>query len=107
VGLLIALAIERFTPRLPHSVEARRLTVAGRTMPASFGLLIALIGTTAVPSQAIARGIAALAFVLTALGVLSVIYSALDRAEHPEEHVICVAAAATTHAGQHQLGGEC
>ena len=54
-----------------------------------------------------ARGIAVLAFVLTALGVLSVIYSALDRAEHPEEHVICVAAAATTPAGQHQLGGEC
>jgi hypothetical protein len=83
-SLLIALAVLGFHSRIGHSVEARRLTVAGRTMPASFALLLGLFGTVSHPSQDAARWIAAVAFLLTASGVLSVIYSALDRAEEPQ-----------------------
>jgi uncharacterized membrane protein len=81
VGLLIGLSIEQFGSGLDGSVDARRTAVAGRTIPVSFALLLGLIGATVHPAGATARWIAALAFALTALGVLSVIFSAMDRAE--------------------------
>jgi hypothetical protein len=78
VGLLIGLSIEQ---GLDGSVDARRTAVAGRTIPVSFALLLGLLGATGHPTGAVARWIAALAFALTALGVLSVIFSAMDRAD--------------------------
>ena len=79
VGLLIALAIERFSTVAGEDERVRRNVAGIRTVPTSVALLAALIGTTVELHDA-ARWVAAVAFVLTALGVLAVCYSALDRA---------------------------
>jgi len=79
VGLLIALAVENFSAVAGEDVTVRRNVAGIRTVPTSVALLAALIGTT-VELRGAARAAAAVAFVLTALGVLAVCYSALDRA---------------------------
>jgi peptidoglycan/LPS O-acetylase OafA/YrhL len=81
VGLLIALAVEKFGTRI-GTVEQKQATVAGRTMPVAFGLLLALVGSVDEPGRP-ERWIAAVILLVTTSGVLSVIFSALDRAEEP------------------------
>jgi hypothetical protein len=82
VGLLIALAIERFSATADKDMTVRIRVAGVRTVPTSFALLAALIGAT-VDLQGAARYVAAGAFLLTAAGVAGVGYSALDRAMDP------------------------
>jgi hypothetical protein len=80
VGLLIALAVETFGSHIKTAGQ-KSAAAAGRTMPAAFGLLLALLASVDRSSARTERWIAAIVFLLTTSGVLSVIFSALDRAE--------------------------
>jgi hypothetical protein len=82
VGMLVVLAVEQFSLAVRYSTSQRLVTVAARTLPLAFALLLALYGTTVgdhVSTHA-ARLVAARIFLGSVVGILSVVFSALDRA---------------------------